>query len=124
MICLETVKKYCKDYTKIENYEEAKASTKKWECHHRKEIDGDIRRSTKELIMNGLYYDRPADELIFLDQAEHKKLHMSGQTYNNGKKRSEATKEKISRKLKGNNNSKGACKGRHWHLENGKRVWT
>ena len=40
MICLETVEKYCKEYWKIENYQEAINDTeRRWHCHHRHEID-------------------------------------------------------------------------------------
>ena len=32
------VKKYCSDFTKIENYEDAILSNERWDCHHRLEI--------------------------------------------------------------------------------------
>ena len=35
----------------------------------------DYINSMKDLIMMNLYYNRPAEELIFLTRAEHKKLH-------------------------------------------------
>ena len=71
-------KQYCKDYKNIENYEKAKKDNfKGWECHHRLEThtpDGkrrDVDISQKELIALGMYYNRPASELIFLPASEH-----------------------------------------------------
>ena len=42
-------------------------------------------------------------------------------SYMYGKPKSAETKQKISEAMKG---KPGACLGRHWHLENGKHVWT
>lgn len=79
MRCFE---RYCKDYKNIENYEKAKADNfKNWDCHHRLQTwnsDGERRLvdiSAAELIALGMYYDRPADELIFLTRSEHWSLH-------------------------------------------------
>ena len=73
MRCFE---RYCKDYKNIENYEKAKADNfKNWDCHHRLQTwnsDGERRLvdiSAAELIALGVYYDRPADELIFLTRS-------------------------------------------------------
>lgn len=111
---------YCKNYQDIENYELAKADNfKNWVCHHRKGVD----ISRKELKALGLYYNRPADELIFLTVSEHYSLH----------KVSEETKKKISESLKGKPSwNKGkrhteetrkkigaASIGKHWY-NNGK----
>ena len=70
--------KYCKDYENIENYQKAlKDNFKGWECHHRLEThnsDGERRLvdiSYKELIELNMYYNRPAEELIFLTTREH-----------------------------------------------------
>ena len=113
-------KRFCKEPEKIENYEKAKADNfKGWNCHHRKGVD--IPR--EELKALGMYYNRPADELIFLKIGEHISLHQSsveskkknseshkGQTpWNKGKKLSEETREKL-REVK---------KGLHW-FNNGK----
>ena len=94
-------KQYCKDYEKIENYQKAKKDNfKGWHCHHRLEThnsDGirrpvDIRQ--EELKALGMYYNRPATELIFLTIKEHN-------AFNKGKKRSEETKKKLREAAKG-----------------------
>ena len=76
MICLETVKRYCKNYTEIENYQEAISDKSElWVCHHRMEEVF----THKELKNAGWYYNRPASELIFIRESEHNgnaKLHI------------------------------------------------
>ena len=106
----------CKDYKNIENYEKAKASNfKGWHCHHRLEThnsDGERRAvdiSAAELKALGMYYNRPASELIFLTISEHARLHMKGkQGYwkgktgpNKEKQFSEEHKKKIGEAMKG-----------------------
>lgn len=66
----------------IENYELAKAdSFEGWHCHHRLEThtaDGKRRKvdlSREELIAMNMYYNRPANELIFMKAGEHMSLH-------------------------------------------------
>ena len=95
-------KYYCKDYENIENYDKAKADDfKNWEVHHRLEThnsDGERRLvdiTADELKTLDMYYNRPADELIFLTISEHSRLHMKG------KRRSEETRKKISSAQKG-----------------------
>lgn len=74
--------RYCHKYSLIENYELAKADNfKGWQCHHRLEThnsDGE-RRSVdithKELQALGMYYNRPAEELIFMTTYDHEMLH-------------------------------------------------
>ena len=84
-------KYYCKDYENIENYDKAAADNFiGWHCHHRKGVN----ISSKELIALGMYYDRPADELIFLTRSEHRTLH------NKGKHHSEEAKKKMSEAAK------------------------
>lgn len=64
----------CEDISLIENYEEALADkTQTWICHHRKGIE--LNKSKKELKAMGLYYNRPACELIFLTESEHQRIH-------------------------------------------------
>lgn len=96
--------RYCKDFENIENYQEAKAENfKGWHCHHRLEThnsDGERRLvdiTQKELIALGMYYHRPASELIFLTSREHN-------AFKKGKKLSEETKNKISEANKGESN--------------------
>ncbi len=70
----------------IENYQLALADDfKGWHCHHRLEThtsDG-IRRtvdlSRDELIAMDMYYNRPANELIFMKASEHISLHKSSE---------------------------------------------
>lgn len=88
-ICIKTAKKFCKNFEKIENYQEAVNSSKTWHCHHRNEIDMGL--SKQELIDNELYYNRPPEELIFLTSLDHHRLHR------NGMKFSEETKKKLSK---------------------------
>jgi hypothetical protein len=70
---------YCReDLSLIENYDKAVADTTQiWRCHHRLEIqdEGKTIYSVKQLQEMGLYYNRPASELIFLTLSEHNKLH-------------------------------------------------
>ena len=119
MICEIQAKKYCKeDISKIENYEKAIADkTQTWACHHRDEVKTlpsgiEVKRSIEELIENGRYYHCPANELIFLTQSEHNRLHNVGKHLseehkrklieaNKGKTHSEETKRKIGEASKG-----------------------
>ena len=142
---IKFLEKYCKDYTKIENYEEAVKSPLKYDLHHRREISEN--KSRKDLIAENLYYNRPPEELVFLEHGEHIRLHNKGKfvstdtrkRMSNAKKNmSEETKQKMSEAHKGDKNPmfgkhlptetrqkmSDAKKGRHWHLENGKHVWT
>ena len=100
MISIKSVKRYCKEYTKIENYEEAVNSPEKWECHHRNEEY----YSQAELKELGLYYSCPPCELIFLTREEHRKLDSFCKRcgkVRKGKVHSEEAKQKISESLKG-----------------------
>lgn len=101
------------ELTKIENYDKAIADTTQvWDCHHRLEIQNGKPVLKKDLIAQGLYYHRPAEELIFLTHREHIALHKTGKyNHNYGKDPwnksktgiySEETKQKISNTLKGN----------------------
>lgn len=94
-------KQYCKDYEKIENYEKAKKDNfEGWHCHHRLEThtpDGerrDVDIGYKELKALGMYYNRPASELIFLTESEHN-------AFKKGKPKSEETKKKMREAQKG-----------------------
>ena len=76
MIC-ENVKYFCSEpLYHIENYYRAVTDkTQTWHCHHKLEIS--LQRSKKELIELNLYYNRPANELIFMTPQEHYALHHS-----------------------------------------------
>ena len=126
---IKILEKYCKDYKNIENYEDAVRSPLRYDLHHRREISEN--KSRKDLIDENLYYDRPPDELVFLEHVEHIRLHKANM--------SEETRQKISennsRYWKGkpgprkgkpspNRGKAGTCLGKHWHLENGHRIYT
>ena len=72
-------KRYCSDdISLIENYQTAISDqTKTWDVHHRKESDSEGRTlfTKKQLIEMNLYFNRPAQELIFVTRAMHLKLH-------------------------------------------------
>ena len=96
--------KFCSEpLDKIEHYEEALAEGfKGWCIHHRLEIQPDgTRVSAKELNDHGLYYDRPASELVFMRKPEHHRLHWIGNTFNRGKHHSAETRQKMSESLRG-----------------------
>ena len=111
-------KRYCSDIENVENYEKAKADDfKNWEVHHRLETHNSNgkRRSVdisyKELKALGMYYHRPASELIFLTSREHNSLH------HKGKFASEETKNKLREAHKG---KKNPFYGKH-HSEEAKK---
>lgn len=82
----------CDDISKIENYNKAMNDlTQTWQCHHKLEIE--LYKDAKELKEMGLYYNRPAEELIFLTPFEHKSLH--------GKNKTEKSIQKQSNSLTG-----------------------
>lgn len=94
------IKYICKDYHLIENYKLAiDDDTQIWQVHHRLEETG---LSKEDLLKQGLYWNRPPEELIFLTIHEHRQLHtigdknpMFGVPINLGKHHSDETKERI-----------------------------
>lgn len=79
---------YCipEEWEQIENYELAKKDNfDGWDIHHRLEThnsDGQrrlVNLSKDELIALDMYYNRPANELVFLTRPEHTKLHRTKQ---------------------------------------------
>lgn len=142
---IKSLEKYCIDYTKIENYDTAIKSPLRYDLHHRREISEN--KSKSDLIEENLYYNRPAEELIFIEAREHRILHKAGKhcSGETKKKMSDAKKgifagEKNpmfgkhpsaeSRQKMSENNCRywkgklGPNRGKHWHLENGHRIYT
>lgn len=125
MISEIQARKFCYEVENIENYDRAIADTENiWDCHHRGEILPCGMYSVSDLKKFGLYWNRPASELIFLTKAEHTRLHMKGRKlseerkrkmseamkgnkYFQGKKHSEETKRKISLGSQGNHSNLG-----------------
>ena len=95
---------FCKESLElVENYQQAKAGDfEGWCIHHRLEIQQDgTRVSAQELKDNGLYFHRPASELVFMRKLEHHRLHWIGNTFNIGKHHSAETRQKMSEAHKG-----------------------
>ena len=101
MINTYMAKSYCsEDISLIENYQTAISDkTKMWEIHHRRESDSEGRTlfTKKQLKEMGLYYKRPASELVFVTRSMHSKLHREIRSKGGGSEAAkEATKEKNS----------------------------
>lgn len=101
MICETTTLKYCKeDISLIENYDKAISDeSQTWHTHHRLEThdeNGNLRSefiSKQSLKEDNLYYNRPANELIFLTAKDHISLHTKG------KHRTEETLQRMSQTM-------------------------
>lgn len=78
MICEREVGRYCyQDASMIENYYQAVADTEHmWDCHHR--VETIMNCGADELKAQGCYFDRPANELIFLRRSDHWSMHKKG----------------------------------------------
>ena len=115
MINEKKVKRYCsEDLRWIENYDKAISDVAQtWDCHHRGEILPCGRFKSEVLKRFGLYYNRPALELIFLPKSEHLKLHSKDyQRENNphfGHSHTEETKDILRKKRLGMKLSKEWC---------------
>ena len=111
MINEKHVNSYCREnISLIQNYDKAISDdTNMWHCHHR--LGTVIPK--KNLLEMDLYYNRPATELIFLLEKNHRLLH------NKGKYISEETRKKLSEKLKGENNPRY---GKHLSEETKKKI--
>lgn len=132
---MRNFERLCKDYKNIENYEKAKADDfKNWVCHHRLQTwtsDGKRREVdilAKELKALGMYYNRPAEELIFLTRSEHAKLHNKGRKFSDEHRKkmsdvkkdiSDETRKKMSDAKKGKNNPHY---GKHLSEEHKKKI--
>lgn len=118
MFSIKQAKRYCcDDISLIENYHEALNSGKKYEIHHRKETDENL--TFRELKEMGLYYKRPADELIFLDEFTHKSLHQKGLSHYF----TQEHRDNIGKSKSGvNNPNYGKRKSEDFKLKVGKKV--
>ena len=56
----------CENISKIENYNKALAAKTTWDIHHKREITEN--KSKQQLIDEDIYFNRPADELIFYQE--------------------------------------------------------
>lgn len=125
MINEAQVRRYCReDLSLIENYYEAVRSEEPYECHHRYELNDGLVLSVNDLKNMGLYFKRPASELIFLKRIDHKHLHTKGSAHPfYGKHPSEETKEKISESRKGKcAGEKHYLYGKHLSEEHKKKI--
>lgn len=82
MISVISTQQYCcEDISHIENFDKAVLDADEiWTVHHRLEIQKDYTLSVDELKKMGMYFRRPACELIFLTQREHAKIHQEART--------------------------------------------
>lgn len=112
---------YCiDDISEIENYTEAiMDNTQTWVCHHRGEILPCGTYSVEEMKKYGLYFHRPANELIFLTPDAHSALHAKNRTSTTkrklsesklgeknpmfGRRKTESERKRISERLSGKN---------------------
>lgn len=90
---IKTKKYCCEDISKIENYLLAvNDTTQIWQVHHKWEISTVGKFSRNYLISIGIYWNRPADELIFLTKSDHTRIHKIGNNNRTGKKVTEDKK--------------------------------
>ena len=134
MINTKSAKKFCcEEFYLIQNYDKAIADTSQtWHLHHRAEILPCGKFTPQDLDKFGLYYNRPASELVFLTKFEHNSIHTiarwSGRSHTNeakakmrnaklGKKATDDAKKNMSEAHKG---SKNGFFGKH-HSEEAKK---
>ena len=109
MINEKNAKRFCsEDISFIENYQAAISDqTRTWDVHHRRECDENGRTlfTHKQLKEMGLYFNRPASELVFVTRSMHWKLHREmletngrnvGKIGGGSEAAKEAAKEKLS----------------------------
>ena len=104
------------DETKIENYAEALADkSETWVCHHRRELEPD-RNTIEDLKAKGLYWYRPPEELIFLTNSDHMRLHSSGQNnamYGKSSWEKCTPEQRVDRAKRYSQSMRGKNKGKH-----------
>ena len=112
------IKRFCKDFIHIENYDKAiNDNTQSWVCHHKLEThnsDGEKRSVfilPQELEALGMYYDRPANEFIFLTRQQHIELHSEDKSY----MQTEEYKRKVSEAKKKAHVVTPGSTGMHWY---------
>lgn len=131
MIDEKRARRYCYEPEKIENYDKAVADKDHmWDCHHRLEIQGQFRNSVKLLKKCGMYWNQPAERLIFLLHDEHTRIHHKGkfmsedaiQQLNSAREKrvfSEEWRKRISESKKGKSTW---IKGRHHSEETRRKI--
>ena len=99
--------RFCKgDISKIENYLEAINSDLLYDCHHRLEISPCGNKvSAKWLKEHNLYYNRPAEELIFIEHGEHSRMHMKGRDSTEKQRQNCSYAQKFSKRFEGHKHS-------------------
>ncbi|MBR4792610.1 MAG: hypothetical protein IK038_02985 [Bacteroidaceae bacterium] len=119
MSSLHQLHKYCcEDPTTIENFTEASSNLRIWDCHHRLEDQGFTKQ---QLIDKGLYWKRPANELILLLHSKHTTHHILGEKNPNySRVFSEEHRKRISESHKGvKNQNYGKPHGDAWNRKIG-----
>ena len=98
--CFWMYRKICPEFNKVENYEKALANEfYGWVLHHRRGIDETGHNIPREeMVVQGLYFNRPPEELIFVTRSEHRRLHNSNFK---GKPLSDERRKRLSEVLKG-----------------------
>ena len=121
MINFDNVNLFCnEDITLIENYEKAiNDKNEVWICHHKLGIE--LKKTVKELIKLNLYFNRPANEFIFLTRSEHFKIHNIRENIPDSryKKMCESLKKKFNSEYYHNlfsNNTKGEKNPMYGHI--------
>lgn len=71
------LKRFCRNYTEVENYQEAVSSPDRWDLHHRMEIQPDgVKLSRQWMIEHDIYYHLDPFMLIFLPHSVHQRMHL------------------------------------------------
>ena len=122
------LKAYCsEDISRIENYDEAVNDQEHmWHCHHRAESLPCGRYTAAQLQKHGLYWHRPASELIFLRHDVHTSLHHKGNPLGLEARRKMSDSNHTKKKVQMNRKSDGFTKvfpsqseSARWLRENG-----